>query len=104
MIYRTQKTCRLKPTALRTVPSPKLIGTGRLVLVKTKPAVFYCQMRQAELENPVFCSDEFPVRSHEFPVPVKNRESCAMHWDCSANRLGSGRNALKWSEVSKIAC
>jgi hypothetical protein len=23
------------------------------------------------------CSDEFPVRSHEFPVPAENRESCA---------------------------
>jgi hypothetical protein len=43
-----------KPTALGTVPCPKLIGTDHLALAKTKPAVFYCQMRQAELENPVF--------------------------------------------------
>jgi hypothetical protein len=43
-----------KPTALRTVPCPKLIGADHLVLAKTKPAVFYCQMRQAELANPVF--------------------------------------------------
>jgi hypothetical protein len=50
MIYRTQKT--LSP--LRTVPCPKLIGADHLALGKTKPAVFYCQMRQAELENPVF--------------------------------------------------
>jgi hypothetical protein len=43
-----------KPTALRTVPRPKLIGADRLVLAKTIQAVFYCQMRQAELENPPF--------------------------------------------------
>jgi len=49
MISRTQK-----PIALRTVPCPKLIGADHVVLAKTKPAVLYCQMRQAELENPVF--------------------------------------------------
>jgi len=38
-----------KPTALRTVPCPKLIGADHFVLAKTKPAVFYCQIRQAEL-------------------------------------------------------
>ena len=43
-----------KPTVLRTAPRPKLIGAGCHVLAKTKPAVFYCQMRQAELENSLF--------------------------------------------------
>src|SRR5712692_8602554 len=62
-----------EPTALRTVPSPKLIGTGRLVLVKTKPAVFYCQMRQAELENP--CSQGIDIPARRVGVPQHRRNS-----------------------------
>jgi len=49
-VSRTHK----KPTVLRTVPRPQLIGADHFVLAKAKPAVFYCQMCQAELENSVF--------------------------------------------------
>jgi hypothetical protein len=97
-------------TALRTVPHPKLIGAGRLVLAKTKRAVFYCQMRQPELENPLFLPMKFPVRRNEFPVLVENRESCATQWDCNANRqtkrtertetVGSVENSLLFSLLS----
>jgi len=38
-----------KPTVLRTVPRLKLIGTDHFGLAKTKPAVFYRQIRHAEL-------------------------------------------------------
>src|SRR6266436_6401493 len=73
-----------KPTALRTVPRPKLIGTDHLVLAKTKPAVFYCQMRQAELENSVFMNSLFDLTNSLFRW--RAGKSCATRWDCSTNR------------------
>src|SRR6266436_2270390 len=99
MISRTQR--NLPPWERCHVP--KLIGADHC-FGKNKASGILLPNAPSGIGESRVCSDEFPVRSHEFPVPVKNRESCAMHWDCSANRLGSGRNALKWSEVSKIAC
>jgi len=79
-VSRTHK----KPTVLRTVPRPKLIGADHFVLAKTKPAVFYCQIRQAELENSVFMNSLFDHTNSLFRW--RTGKSCATRWDCSTNR------------------
>jgi hypothetical protein len=65
-------------TALRTVPRPKLISAGRLVLAEKKPAVFYCQIHQGELE--AVSSDEIPCSTKRIP--------------CSSEEQGIIRKAL----------
>jgi hypothetical protein len=75
-----------KPTVLRTAARPKWIGAGCLVLAKTQPVVFYCQMRHAELENSVFSQVNSLFDQTPFPVPMQNREIMATHWDYSTNR------------------
>src|SRR5260370_6499430 len=92
MISRTQR--NLPP--LRMVPRPKLIGADYLVLAKTKPAVFYCQMLQAELENSMFSQMNSLFDRTNSLFRRRTGKSCATHWDCSTNR------DREWTEVTKM--
>src|SRR5262245_8144175 len=93
MIFRMQR----NSTALRTVPHPKLISAGRLVLAENKASGILLPNPPSGIGG-LFLRMKFPVRPNEFPVRAKNRESCARHWDCSANRraemVGSVENSL----------
>jgi hypothetical protein len=99
MISRTAK----KPTALRTVLCSKLIGADRFRFGKNKASGILLPNAPSGIGESAVSSDEIPCSIT--PIPGSSEEQGIMPNALGLQRKSTGkRNALKWSEVSKIAC